>query len=614
MNNRYLILVLLFCTLAFNSFSQEYIYNLDNLENSLPTKKTISFNYPLKQAKASLNSDSFNPEAGYCINLKNLSDKDFSSAFSGNIFIKRINFEVKQAKALNIYFDNLNLLEQDDKVYVRGDDEQQILLISGGSNLSNLGTSIFSGKNLEIIFTSTKDKNFANTLRQLGIIYSGNSRDFGDAAFCEVSVNCPEGDAVKKVNNAATRILVKQGSSLFWCTGSLVNNTAADRKPYVLTANHCGLSSSLSDYSDWVFDFNFESADCDRPMLEPEKQTIYGAQLIAHAPEGISNYSDFKLLLLEQEIPKSYNPYYMGWDRSGLAANNGHTIHHPQGDIKMVSTFTSPLTSTAYHDDFEDPQEMYWRVNWAETANGHGVTEGGSSGSPLLNENNLIIGTLTGGDAACNFVNDPDWYGKFSYHWDSDGTDSSRALKYWLDPIGSGVNILNGSSFDSSAITASFTSLENSIIIGGSVKFSNLSTGDINSYLWEFEGGEPASSDKREPGNIKYTKAGKFDVKLIVSNADDIDSLVFKDYINVGSYIFQGENYGEYVIKVGNTSPEEIQLQIYSSNGNLISDNQKVVLNSNGELFFNLSSYSSGVYLVKLNISGFIKTFKILMP
>ena len=36
-------------------------------------------------------------------------------------------------------------------------------------------------------------------------------------------------------------------------------------------------------------------------------------------------------------------------------------------------------------------------VGWVSNANGWGVTEGGSSGSPLFNSNGLQIGTLTGG-------------------------------------------------------------------------------------------------------------------------------------------------------------------------------------------------------------------------
>ena len=84
-------------------------------------------------------------------------------------------------------------------------------------------------------------------------------------------------------------------------------------------------------------------------------------------------------------------------------------------------------------------------------ANGHGVTEGGSSGSPLFNYDGQIVGTLTGGSSYCNTPTSPDVYGKMSYHWTSNGTPNDERLKPWLDPTNSGVTTLNGSSDPCSA-------------------------------------------------------------------------------------------------------------------------------------------------------------------
>ena len=94
------------------------------------------------------------------------------------------------------------------------------------------------------------------------------------------------------------------------------------------------------------------------------------------------------------------------------------------------------------------------RVYWAATETNHGVTEGGSSGSPIFSENHHIVGTLSSGLSAC--VNGgagngtgpyaPDFYGKMSYHWDGPNPISaSQKLKNFLDPSGSGQTIVNGS-------------------------------------------------------------------------------------------------------------------------------------------------------------------------
>jgi len=142
---------------------------------------------------------------------------------------------------------------------------------------------------------------------------------------------------------------------------------------------------------------------------------------------------------------KQYNfaAYWNGWDATTTASTSGVSIHHPSGDIKKISTYTAALTSTSW-----GISGTHWRVLWAATANGHGVTEQGSSGSPIFNHNggnSRIVGTLTGGGSFCTATNSPDAYGKMSYHWTSNGTPTNERLKTFLDPANTGVLVLNGS-------------------------------------------------------------------------------------------------------------------------------------------------------------------------
>ena len=118
-------------------------------------------------------------------------------------------------------------------------------------------------------------------------------------------------------------------------------------------------------------------------------------------------------------------------------------IHHPQGDIKKISTYTVPLMQTIWTGG---SKLAHWQVNWSKTANGHGTTEGGSSGSPIFDSQGLLVGTLTGGDSSCDSLDLllPDYYGMFSYSWDKNGTDSNEVLKYWLDPDNTNTMTLNG--------------------------------------------------------------------------------------------------------------------------------------------------------------------------
>lgn len=113
--------------------------------------------------------------------------------------------------------------------------------------------------------------------------------------------------------------------------------------------------------------------------------------------------SDFALLELQEDPRKrtGVTPYYLGWDRSGNPGTGGVCIHHPKGDLKRISTYTITPTSTDHLGSSINSSKSHWRVLWATTATNHGVTEYGSSGSPLLNANHRIIGQLHGGHSNC---------------------------------------------------------------------------------------------------------------------------------------------------------------------------------------------------------------------
>jgi len=150
--------------------------------------------------------------------------------------------------------------------------------------------------------------------------------------------------------------------------------------------------------------------------------------------------TDFALLeLTEDPIDKNgVTPYYLGWDRSGNAGTGGIGIHHPIGDAKKIATYTiSPLNSNCM-DGTTYFNTNFWRINWVATANGHSVTEGGSSGSSLINSNRRVIGQLYGGEAECVGFDGVgyDVYGRFGLSWD--GANSSQRLKDWLDPNNTG--------------------------------------------------------------------------------------------------------------------------------------------------------------------------------
>ncbi|MBL0910860.1 MAG: T9SS type A sorting domain-containing protein [Bacteroidia bacterium] len=271
-----------------------------------------------------------------------------------------------------------------------------------------------------------------------------NAGDFGASDACQVNVNCSEGSNWQDEKRAAVKIILVEGNSAGLCSGAMVNNTAQDCKNYLLTAQHCGAGASASNLGQWIFYFNFEAPSCPDPSSANnlDDQTKTGCvRRAASGSSSVVSQSDFQLLELNGSIPAAYNVYYAGWNRGATGSSSGVGIHHPSGDIKKISTYTSTLTNGTWTNGTAN---AHWRVTWVATANGHGVTEGGSSGSPIFDNNGRIVGDLSGGSSFCSTPNQPDLYGKFAYSWESAGAANSQRLRPWLDPAGSNPTTLDG--------------------------------------------------------------------------------------------------------------------------------------------------------------------------
>ncbi len=275
---------------------------------------------------------------------------------------------------------------------------------------------------------------------------------FGTSGACNVNVKCREGDGWAYQKNAVARIRCLTDFTVQWCTGTLMHNTNKDFKPYMLTAMHCALDgtgkSLINDtlFKYWLFYFNYESPTCANPFSEDTlaDRVITGSRVLAHSDDqGGEKGSDFLLVELNQKPPQNWNPYYAGWNLDTVAQmDSGVCIHHPAWDIKKISTYKWPPSFNAPFST--SPDNTHWEVLWSATANGHGITQGGSSGAVLFDNNGYAIGTLTGGNSSCSTPGNTDFFGRMDWHFTRNGIDSTRQLKHWLDPMNTGIKKFGG--------------------------------------------------------------------------------------------------------------------------------------------------------------------------
>lgn len=272
---------------------------------------------------------------------------------------------------------------------------------------------------------------------------SGPAAD-SEAFWCMPTLACYQ-DTTEQYNQISKSVVLLIINGNTSCTGTIINNTTNDKKPYLLTASHClngQFSVANPDYEQVagsiVCYFNYESPDCNQnggqTGASPKNQTMASAHYRA-----VNENTDMALLELLQIPPASYNPYYAGWNAADEGKGPYIGIHHPGGSVKRMNLFDGTLELDSYDIPvIKFNEKSHWKISKWTT----GSTAGGSSGSPLFDSGKRIIGGLTGGASTCGSPTN-DYYYALKTSWDV-VSDSSRQLKCWLDPIGLATPACNG--------------------------------------------------------------------------------------------------------------------------------------------------------------------------
>ena len=272
----------------------------------------------------------------------------------------------------------------------------------------------------------------------------------GGAQECQVDVSCVEGQVWQNQVRSTVRIRTRINGQFYWCSGTLMNNTALDCRPLILSSLRCAIDgnevSGVNDFDVFRFYFNYQTEACGAGAVFSGSSMAGCSNVGDSNDQGGAFGSDYMILELNNSIPPEFAPYYAGWNATGgVEGSSGVTVHHPSGDVKKISSFQQTPTTSNWGS-----QGTHWRVVWSGTENGHGVCESGSYGSGLFNSSGLVFGTLTGGASSCNQVSPdgqdlPDFFGKMSNHWASNPNPASEKLRAILDPLNNDMEIFEGS-------------------------------------------------------------------------------------------------------------------------------------------------------------------------
>lgn len=356
----------------------------------------------------------------------------------------RVGIRSKDALSINLLFDQY-YLPPGAELYIYSVNKSHTIGAFTDANHQASGsfaTTLVLGDHLIVEYYEPANAAFSGTLHLSRVThgyrdaYGYADKAFGSSGTCNNNANCPI--SVGWEDQVRSVVMLVSGSSGF-CTGTLINNTAQDNTPYILTANHC-----FSNPSSWVFWFNWESATCQNPGNSPDYDSLSGAVLRARRSD-----SDFCLVELNDAVPDNFDAYWAGFDYTGNIPTNMVGIHHPAGDIKKFSVDDDPGEISGYGGG---AGTTHWRVvDWDD-----GTTEGGSSGSALFDANRRLVGQLHGGGAACG--NDlSDYYGRLSVSWD--GANAQQRLRDWLDPAGQDPGAIDGTSPTQYPIDASISAI-----------------------------------------------------------------------------------------------------------------------------------------------------------
>ena len=354
-----------------------------------------------------------------------ISMNDGSTFVEGDMKVWRVGLHSDKAKGISLFFDKF-LLPEGGKLFVYNPSQSIVYGAFTSENNNDANQLLIRPLASDSIIVEYQEPFTAPFEADLHISLATHElrkvNDFMASNECTPVVT---GQVKAEILKRAVCLLYMVGDTQSsWGSGALINN--ANHKPYVYTAGHNIETADLAPKT--VFYFNYEVPEVDVNFQGSRQFTISGSKLISR-----DSYVDFALVELNKMPPADYRPYLAGWTRNTPKAPY-MCIQHPYGDIKKVSYANehdvSSFSDTSYG-------KYWWVKRWQ-----NGITQSGSSGSPLFDADGYIVGNLTGGKSFCDTPVD-DYFCQFTASWDY-YSDINKQLACYIDPNGTDAVSMEG--------------------------------------------------------------------------------------------------------------------------------------------------------------------------
>ena len=241
---------------------------------------------------------------------------------------------------------------------------------------------------------------------------------------CVENADCSDTSHMGGAESAVAHYQYIKRPYIYMCSGGLLaDSDAGSDIPYFLSANHCLSKQKLANTAEFYFDYRVDCPErCGDPEADATKVTG-GAEILS-----TSSTSDYTLMRIKGTVPG--DRLFLGWTNAEIAFSDGaglFRLAHPNG---------GPLSYSTHGVDTEKGTCSSWpRGDWIYSTDTFGATEGGSSGSPVLNSAAQVVGQLSGGCGTnvydnCDTVNNATVDGALARYYDQ--------VSQWLGDGGSG--------------------------------------------------------------------------------------------------------------------------------------------------------------------------------